>query len=121
MFYAATSLGLHRDRPADHTAYVAQLQERYDLLARLPDTHFQAAFGHLDGYGSGYYTYMWSLVIAKDMFSAFDRTNLFDPEVAERYRDRVLAQGGRADAADLVADFLGRPYSFDTFGEWLAR
>ncbi|CCH73022.1 Thimet oligopeptidase [Nostocoides australiense Ben110] len=121
MFYAATSLGLHRDRPADHTAYVAELQERYDLLAQLPDTHFQAAFGHLDGYGSGYYTYMWSLVIAKDMFSAFDGTNLFDPKVAERYRDRVLAQGGRADAADLVADFLGQPYSFDTFGEWLAR
>ena len=120
MFYAAVSYYLHKNRPADHTALVAELQERYDLYARIPDTHFQAAFGHLDGYGSGYYTYMWSLVIAKDMFGAFDRDDLFDPATAERYRDRVLAPGGRHDAADLVADFLGRPYSFGAFGAWLA-
>ena len=120
MYYAAVSYYLHKDRPADHSAYVADLQARYDLLARLPDTHFQAAFGHLDGYGSGYYTYMWSLVIAKDLFGAFDPADLFAADIAARYRDRVLGAGGRADAADLVADFLGRPYSFDAFGAWLA-
>lgn len=120
MFYAAVSYGLHKERPADHTAFVADLQGRYDLLARLPDTHFQAAFGHLDGYGSGYYTYMWSLVIAKDLFGAFDPADLFAPDAAGRYRDQVLAPGGSADAADLVAEFLGRPYSFDAFGEWLS-
>ena len=68
----------------------------------------------------GYYTYMWSLVIAKDLFSAFDRDDLFDPEVATRYRDRILAQGGRKDAADLVEDFLGRPFGFESFADWLS-
>ena len=63
---------------------------------------------------------MWSLVIAKDLFSAFDRSDLFGAEVAHRYRDRVLAPGGAADAADLVADFLGRPYGFDAFEAWLS-
>jgi thimet oligopeptidase len=63
---------------------------------------------------------MWSLVIAKDMFSAFDSSDLFDPVVAHRYRDRVLAPGGTADAADLVESFLGRPYSFDAYAAWLA-
>lgn len=120
MFYAATSYYLHRDLPADHTEIVAALQHRYDLIARLPGTHFQASFGHLDGYTSAYYTYMWSLVIAKDMFSAFDRADLLAPDVAARYRDCILAPGGSKDAADLVEDFLGRPYSFDTFGAWLA-
>lgn len=119
MFYAAVSYYLHLQRPADTTALVRELQQRYDLFGYLPDTHFQGSFGHLEGYSSGYYTYMWSLVIAKDLFSAFDRDNLFDPEVAGRYRDRVLAPGGSQDAADLVADFLGRPYSFDAFGAWL--
>ncbi len=84
-----------------------------------------ASFGHLGGYSSAYYTYMWSLVIAKDMFSAFDGDgDLFSDErlaVATRYRDRVLAPGGTQDAADLVADFLGRPYSFDSYAAWLAR
>ena len=77
------------------------------------------SFGHLDGYSSAYYTYMWSLVIAKDLFSAFDRDNLLDAELAARYRDRVLRPGGSRDAADLVESFLGRPYNTDAFAAWL--
>lgn len=119
MFYAAVSYRLHRDVPEDLDAAVADLYQRYHLLAPLPGTHFQAGFGHLDGYGSGYYTYMWSLVIAKDLMSAFDRSNLMDAEVAGRYRDRILAPGGSKDAADLVADFLGRPYTTEAFAAWL--
>jgi Zn-dependent oligopeptidase len=121
MFYAALSYVLHRDRPDDITATVRDLQERYDLFDYIEGTHFHASFGHLAGYSSGYYTYLWSLVIAKDLFSAFDPDDLFAPEVAHRYRDRVLAPGGSKDAADLVADFLGRPYSFTAFRDWLNR
>jgi thimet oligopeptidase len=121
MFYAALSYQLHRDRPVDITELVKTLQAKYDLFAYIPDTHFHASFGHLGGYSSGYYTYMWSLVIAKDLFSAFDRDDLFGAEVAHRYRDRILARGGSGDAADLVADFLGRPYAFDAYAAWLAR
>ena len=62
---------------------------------------------------------MWSLVIAKDLFSAFDPDDLFAPEVAHRYRDTVLAPGGSRDAADLVEDFLGRPYDNRAFTAWL--
>ena len=47
--------------------------------------------------------------------------NLFDPVTAHRYRDLILAPGGARDAADLVEDFLGRPYTFDAYGAWLAR
>ncbi|MDT4894651.1 MAG: thimet oligopeptidase [Pseudonocardiales bacterium] len=121
MFYAALSYRLHVDRPEDTTGLVRELQGAYDLFSYIPDTYFHASFGHLEGYTSAYYTYMWSLVIAKDMFSAFDPDDMFAPDVARRYRDRVLARGGSGDAADLVADFLGRPYSFDAFGAWLAE
>ncbi|HEY2298966.1 MAG TPA: M3 family metallopeptidase [Jatrophihabitans sp.] len=117
--FAAISYLLHRDRPRDLTAAVRDIQERYDLVEYLPGTHFHTTFGHLAGYTSAYYTYMWSLVIAKDLFSAFDRANLLDPQISHRYRDAVLAPGGSRDAADLVADFLGRPYSFDAFEGWL--
>jgi thimet oligopeptidase len=119
MFYAATSYTLHQDVPDDVTATTAALQGSYDLFGYVPGTHFCAAFGHLNGYSSGYYTYMWSLVIAKDLFSAFNRDDLFAPDLARRYRDAVLVPGGSKDAADLVEDFLGRPYSFDAFREWL--
>ena len=119
MFYAALSYQLHRDPPADFGPVARELQRKYDLFDYIDGTHFYASFGHLEGYTSAYYTYMWSLVIAKDLFSAFDRDRLFDTAVAYRYRDEILAAGGRADAADLVANFLGRPYSFEAFGRWL--
>ena len=121
MFYAALAYRFHRDRPADPTALMLRLYDEYSLVRPLPGTHFYAGFGHLAGYTSGYYTYMWSLVIAKDLFSAFDPGNLLDPAVAARYRDAVLAPGGSKDAAELVTDFLGRPYDTDAFAAWLNR
>ncbi|HSE07914.1 MAG TPA: M3 family metallopeptidase [Nocardioidaceae bacterium] len=121
MFYAALSYHVHHRVPEDVTALVQELQAAYDVFGYVPDTHFQASFGHLEGYSSAYYTYMWSLVIAKDMFSAFDEEDMFAEEVAHRYRDRVLAAGGSKDAADLVEHFLGRPYTFDAFEAWLNR
>ena len=66
--------------PTDITATVRDLQQRYDLFEYVEGTHFHASFGHLTGYSSGYYTYMWSLVIAKDLFSAFDPGDLFAPD-----------------------------------------
>jgi len=121
MFYAALSYDFHVNATDDLTARLRELMERYSVFPYLDGTHMQCHFGHLDGYSSAYYTYMWSLVIAKDMFSAFDKGDLFDPEVAGAYRDKVLAQGGRRDAADLVEDFLGRPYTFDAYAAWLAE
>jgi thimet oligopeptidase len=121
MFYAAMSYWFHTDRPDDLTAAMRALQARYSPFPYIDGTHMFAGFGHLAGYSSAYYTYMWSLVIAKDLFSAFDPDHLFAPVVAARYRDRVLVPGGSADAADLVADFLGRPYTFDAYAAWLRR
>ena len=121
MFYAALSYDFHVNQSDDLTARLRELMDRYSVFPYLLGTHMQCHFGHLDGYSSAYYTYMWSLVIAKDMFSAFDQGDLFDPEVAGAYRDKVLAPGGRRDAADLVEDFLGRPYTFDAYAAWLAE
>lgn len=121
MAYAAISYWFHQERPADLTAGMRALTKRYSLVSLLPETHFHAGFGHLQGYTSAYYTYVWSLVIAKDMFSAFDPDDLFAPEVAHRYRDTVLAAGGSRDAADIVEGFLGRPYDSGAFTTWLSK
>jgi len=121
MFYAATSLRLHdRDpRGLDTTALAAGLQERYTPFRHVPGTYFHESFGHLEGYSAIYYTYMWSLVIAKDLFDVFRREGLLNPAAAARYRRAILEPGGGAPAAKLVESFLGRPTSFDAFTEWL--
>ena len=86
-------------------------------------THRQASFTHLANaaYVSSYYIYQWSLVIAKDMFSRFDRSDLLAPGPARRYRETVLQPGGSKPAADLVKEFLGRPFNEKAWEQWLNR
>jgi len=121
MFYAATSLAFHDRDPAglDTTRLSAELQERYTPFRHVDGTYFQESFGHLEGYSAIYYTYMWSLVIAKDLFTVFRREGVLDPKPASRYRRAILEPGGSAKAADLVRSFLGRDYDFRAYEEWL--
>ncbi len=122
MVYARTSLTYYdRDPATVNTTEVIKLVTRqYQPFPFVEGTHFQTAFGHLDGYSAVYYTYMWSLVIAKDMFGQFDRNNLLDPALAGRYRQAILAPGGSRPAARLVEDFLGRPFDEQAYRAWLS-
>jgi thimet oligopeptidase len=121
MYYAMLSLRLHAGDPTgvDTTALVAELQNQYSMFRYVEGTTFHTSFGHLDGYSAIYYTYMWSLVIARDMFSEFDPRDLMAPDIAARYRRTVLDPGGSAPAATLVERFLGRPFRFDAYEKWL--
>lgn len=116
--HANVSYHLHIDRPADLQEATEGWYRRTSPVQPLPGLHPYAGFGHLTGYGACYYTYQWSLVIARDLLSGF-RDGLMDPRAARRYREAILERGGSRDAADLVADFLGRPYSFDAYRKWL--
>jgi thimet oligopeptidase len=113
VFYAQLSLALHSRPPADVdiTRTMMELQKRYSPFPYVEGTHFSAM----------YYTYLWSLVIAKDLLGEFQRHGLLDDATASRYRDTVLVPGGSRDAADLVKDFLGRPYGFEAFQHWLEK
>ena len=121
MVYAKLSLSIYdRDPSQVSTDQIVQdLVKKYQPFPYVPGTHFQCAFGHLDGYSAVYYTYMWSLVIAKDMFAQFDKGHLLAPGVATRYRQAVLAPGGSLPAAVLVSNFLGRPFNNKAWTEWL--
>lgn len=119
LFYAALSLDIYNRDPVDLDLdkIMKTIQQNYSPFGYVEDTYFYTNFGHLNGYSAIYYTYMWSLVISADMFSEFEKHGLRNPDVAKRYRRFVLAPGGARDAADLVNDFLGRPYSFDAFAK----
>ena len=121
MVYAKLSLSIYDRKPADVNTdtMIEKLTQEYQPYPFVKDTHWQTSFGHLDGYSAVYYTYMWSLVIAKDMFSQFDRSHLLAPGVATRYRNAVLVPGGSQPARVLVESFLSRPFSFKAWQEWL--
>ena len=103
----------------DQLSEVQALQKRYTPFAYVPGTRFHASFGHLVGYSAMYYTYQWSLVIAKDLLTPFERTGLMAKDVTRAYRDKVLVPGGSRDAAELVRDFLGREYDFAAYERFL--
>ena len=117
--HANVSYHLHVDRPADLQAATEHWYRVTSPVQPLPGLHSYAGFGHLTGYGACYYTYQWSLVIARDLLSGFGG-DLLNAEAAERYRREILEPGGSRDAADLVERFLGRPFAFDAYREWLA-
>jgi thimet oligopeptidase len=120
MFYASVSLRCYGSDPTvDTNRLIQQLQDRYSLFRFVDGTFFQASFGHLDDYSALYYTYMWSLVIEKDLFRAWSSKGLLDHGLAARYRDTILRPGGSLDAVDLVRSFLGRDYEFAAFERWL--
>jgi len=106
---------LQCDIPPD----TAELLARYTPFRHVEGSFMQASFGHLEGYSALYYTYMWSLVIAKDLVSAFRERGLMDPATAARYRKAILEPGGSRPAAALVEAFLGRPSGFEAYQAWL--
>lgn len=117
MFYASLSLAIYQTPPEELNLKetMIQLQTEYSPFAYIDDTHFYASFGHLFGYSAAYYTYMWSEVIAADILEQFKQNGMRNKDTANRYRKTVLAPGGSKDAAQLVEDFLGRPFNFDAF------
>ncbi|AKM11677.1 hypothetical protein AB433_08595 [Croceicoccus naphthovorans] len=120
--YANASLRYHLGpAPENISDAYREWVNAYAMLPFPENTHNEARFGHLNGYSAVYYTYGWSRVIAADMFTRFEEAGLRVPQVAMDYRTKVLGGGGTKPAAQLVEDFLGRPISFDAFGEQLKK
>ncbi|MCA9546132.1 MAG: peptidase M3, partial [Myxococcales bacterium] len=122
IFYAAYSFFLHNRDPQglDLDAFSAEMYGTYSPYPPVPESHIYASFGHLVGYSSMYYTYQWSLVIAKDLFTRF-AADLMNNETATAYRKAILEPGGGRDAADMVKDFLGRPYDMKAYRAWITK
>ena len=116
------SLALHDGtRPgADPRVLEAEMSARYSPFERIPDTNYPAAWEHMNGdhYSAAYYTYAWSRTIAQDLHTAFGG-DLMNTEISRRYRDLILAPGGTKPAAELVRDFLGRPFDLRAYKAWI--
>lgn len=100
----------------DTDAIVKSLSEKMTSYVKFDDnSHFQASFGHLTGYGAKYYSYMWSKVYALDLFYEIKRRGLMDPAVGHDFVNKVLGRGGCADPNELLKDFLGREPNDEAF------
>ncbi|PYX52197.1 MAG: peptidase M3 [Acidobacteria bacterium] len=121
--YTAISYDIYKGKPdevnLDSVAFNDASQ--YTPFTPVPDTHMWASFGHLGGYSSAYYTYLWDKVIAEDFFLQFDHQNLLAGDAPMRYRRVVLEPGGSTSANDLVKNFLGRPQNMTALQHWMGE
>lgn len=112
VFYASYDMTLHdKYVPFEGKVTMDVTKELYKeiLLFQLTEgTNFEANFGHLVGYGSGYYGYMWSKVYAQDMWSKFEEEGAMNKELGMKYRKLILEPGGAKDHLSMVKQFLGR-------------
>ena len=67
-----------------------KLMEKYTPYRFVEGTNRYMQLTQVVGYPASYYTYMWSLVLAKDLFSPFQKHGLLNKEWTLRYRDKVL-------------------------------
>ncbi|HVR25661.1 MAG TPA: M3 family metallopeptidase [Candidatus Polarisedimenticolia bacterium] len=121
--FSAISYDIYKTKPEDVDLDKVTLDDarRYTLFTPLPDTHTWASFGHLGGYSSAYYTYLFDKVIAEDFFLQFDHQNLLAGDAPMRYRRIVLEPGGSMSANDLVKNFMGRPQNISALQHWMAE
>lgn len=93
-----------------------ELYEKYLKQVRYePESHFQAAFGHLVGYAAKYYGYMWSKVFALDLFYKVKKEGLLDPVAGNKVIKLALSRGGSVDPDIILKEFLGREPNQEAF------
>ena len=118
--FARYDLALHGREVLEPMALWTRM-EGETPLGTVAGTLFPAGFEHIaSGYAAGYYSYLWSQVVADDLRTAFAADRL-DARVGQRYRQTVLQNGGQFAPADLVQRFLGRPSDSRAFFEALSR
>ena len=113
---ASADMVLHTLAPADPSAEFNRVVGEITGMPSAPGGNSAASFGHLmGGYGAGYYSYLWSLVFASDIFSAFKAEGPLNPAVGGRYRRDILETGSERSEEESLRAFLGREPSEDAF------
>jgi peptidyl-dipeptidase Dcp len=83
-----------------------------EIISRYRSPYFQHIFS--GGYSSGYYSYVWAEVLDSDAFQAFKETgDIFDKEMAQSFRENILARGGTVEPMTLYKRFRGKEPSIE--------
>lgn len=92
--------------------------DRIGLMDEIAPRYLSTNFGHIiGGYAAGYYSYLWAAVLDSDAFMAFKETELFNPELAKLFREKLLARGGVEDPMEQFIMFRGRAPKVDALLE----
>ena len=111
--FGLLDMSWHGINPSDITDVKTHEYKTFEDTNLYPDVKencMSTAFAHIfqGGYSSGYYSYKWAEVLDADAFDYFKEEGIFNKEVAKKFKDNVLSQGGTENPMVLYKRFRGQ-------------
>tara|TARA_R100000306_G_scaffold62526_1_gene72047 strand:+ start:3492 stop:5522 length:2031 start_codon:yes stop_codon:yes gene_type:complete len=111
--FGILDMSWHGADPSGITDVKAHEKAAFENTKLYPDVAencMSVSFSHIfqGGYSSGYYSYKWAEVLDADAFAYFKENGIFNAEVAQKFKDHVLSQGGTEDPMVLYKRFRGK-------------
>lgn len=98
--------------PSPYMAGAFEKEELYKiglLNTQIPPRYSTSYFNHVwdGGYAAGYYSYLWTEVLAVNIADYFAKHGALDPAVGQSFRDKILSRGNTKDQMEMFTDFTG--------------
>ena len=79
------------------------------LDVQIPPRYSTSYFNHVfgGGYAAGYYSYLWTEVLAVNIADVFAQRGPLKPETGQDLRDKILSRGNTGDLMQMFTDFTG--------------
>ena len=79
------------------------------LNPQVPPRYSTSYFNHVfgGGYAAGYYSYLWTEVLAVNIADVFAKRGALDPATGQDMRDKILSRGNTGDLMQMFTDFTG--------------
>ncbi|MDT0686311.1 M3 family metallopeptidase [Autumnicola psychrophila] len=111
--FGMLDLSWHGIDPTNISNVKAHEDEAFEPTKLYPDVDkncMSTSFSHIfqGGYSAGYYSYKWAEVLDADTFEYFQEQGIFSREVANKFRENILSQGGTEHPMTLYKRFRGK-------------
>ena len=79
------------------------------LDSQIPPRYSTSYFNHIwgGGYAAGYYSYLWSEVLAVNIADYFETHGALTRKVGDDFRQKILSRGNTRDLMEIFSDFTG--------------
>ena len=79
------------------------------LNPQIPPRYYTSYFNHVwgGGYAAGYYSYLWTEVLAVNIADVFAKRGALKPETGQEMRNKILSRGNTGDLMQMFTDFTG--------------
>jgi peptidyl-dipeptidase Dcp len=96
--------------PEQASAFEAEALRQVGLLNnQIPPRYHTSYFNHVwgGGYAAGYYSYLWTEVLAVNVADVFAQRGALNPATGQDMRDKILSRGNTGDLMQMFTDFTG--------------